>query len=53
MKMLYRLSLLILLFYGFAILMIFDKVNRKPYFNPIFRYPTQKGILIDEISIIL
>lgn len=52
-KMLYRLSLFVSFFYGFYILIIFDAVNRKPYFNPVFRYPTQKGILIGGISVIL
>ena len=52
-KMLYRLSLFVSFFYGFYILLIFDAVNRKPYFNPVYRYPTQKGILIGGISVIL
>lgn len=52
-KMLYRLSLFVSFFYGFYILIIFDAVNRKPYFNPVYRYPTQKGILIGGISVIL
>lgn len=38
--------------YGFSLFLILDMINRKPYFNPIFRCPTSRGIARGVVSVI-